>query len=279
LSKPTNYTQSFDSKSDNLASALDEFSIWSAPFGINLLDTISYKKNINILDIGFGTGFPLIELAQRFGEGSHVYGIDPWVAGTNRANFKIKEYRINNITLINSEAESLPFNDVFFELIVSNNGLNNVSSLDSVIKECGRILKKNGQMVFTFNTSDTMSEFYKIFHEVLKDNNLVDEIKKLNHYIYNKRRPIEEYVNILKANAIEVVSSSLNSFNFKYASAKAFFNHFFIKLAFLPSWKEILKNTDSELIFSKIEKLLDEISNNKGLDFKIPFYTLNCRKI
>src|SRR5664280_2828971 len=56
----------------------DECSIWSAPFGLKLLDYIDYKQNISALDIGFGTGFPLTEIALRLGESSTVYGIDPW---------------------------------------------------------------------------------------------------------------------------------------------------------------------------------------------------------
>ncbi len=46
----------------------DECSIWSAPFGLKLLDYIDYKQNISALDIGFGTGFPLTEIALRLGD-------------------------------------------------------------------------------------------------------------------------------------------------------------------------------------------------------------------
>lgn len=40
----------------------DEAPIWSAPFGLKLLDYIDYKTSISAIDIGFGTGFPLAEL-------------------------------------------------------------------------------------------------------------------------------------------------------------------------------------------------------------------------
>jgi arsenite methyltransferase len=56
----------------------DELPLWSAPFGIKLLEEVPLRKNIRALDIGFGTGFPLLELAQQLGASSVVYGIDPW---------------------------------------------------------------------------------------------------------------------------------------------------------------------------------------------------------
>jgi hypothetical protein len=65
-------------------SIIDDLPFWSAPFGIKLLDIVRYKKNIRSLDIGFGLGFPLMELAMRLGPSSKVYGIDPWKAGTER---------------------------------------------------------------------------------------------------------------------------------------------------------------------------------------------------
>jgi 16S rRNA G527 N7-methylase RsmG len=49
---------------------IDELPIWSVPFGLKLLDVVDYKPTISAIDIGFGTGFPLIELAMRFGNTS-----------------------------------------------------------------------------------------------------------------------------------------------------------------------------------------------------------------
>ena len=77
----------------------DECSIWSAPFGLKLLDYIDYKHNISALDIGFGTGFPLTEIALRLGESSTVYGIDPWSDAIARAKKKIEYYRVTNIKI------------------------------------------------------------------------------------------------------------------------------------------------------------------------------------
>jgi ubiquinone/menaquinone biosynthesis C-methylase UbiE len=109
-----------------LISIMDELPLWSAPFGLSLLDKMKIGKHLTVLDIGSGTGFPLIEIAQRLGETSMVYGIDPWTEVIDRAQLKIAKYGIKNIVLISGYAEKLPFENSFFDIIVSNNGINNV---------------------------------------------------------------------------------------------------------------------------------------------------------
>src|SRR5665647_146253 len=82
------------------ASIIDEVPLWSAPFGLDLLNQIELKENLKVLDIGFGTGFPLIEIAQRLGNTSTVYGIDPWVSSHTRTQQKIDFYDFKNICLL-----------------------------------------------------------------------------------------------------------------------------------------------------------------------------------
>ena len=45
--------------------ALDELPLWSAPFGLRLLESVPLAPGATVLDVGCGTGFPLLELAHR----------------------------------------------------------------------------------------------------------------------------------------------------------------------------------------------------------------------
>ena len=62
LIKQYDYTRS------DITNVCDELSLWASPFGLLLLDNFPIKKYKRYLDIGFGTGFPLIEIAQRLGK-------------------------------------------------------------------------------------------------------------------------------------------------------------------------------------------------------------------
>jgi hypothetical protein len=63
-----------------LVSVWDETPLWSAAFGMALLDAVDLRPSIAALDVGCRAGFPLIELAQRLGRSSHVHGVDPGFA-------------------------------------------------------------------------------------------------------------------------------------------------------------------------------------------------------
>ena len=119
--------------SEKLVEVFDELPLWAAPFGLKLLDGIRYKKGIQAVDVGFGVGFALIEIAMRLGQDSKVYGIDTWEAAVDRAEKKIDFYGLRNIEIIRGVAENMPLNDNSIDLIVSNNGLNNVADLDNII--------------------------------------------------------------------------------------------------------------------------------------------------
>ena len=117
----------------------DELSLWSAPFGLKLLDSITMRRGMKVLDFGCGFGFPMLELAERLGMTSEVYGLDPSPEALAVIQQKITDWQIGNAKIIRGVAEAIPFHDCFFDLIVANNGINNVSDQAKALKECYRV--------------------------------------------------------------------------------------------------------------------------------------------
>jgi len=257
----------------------DECSIWSAPFGLKLLDYIDYKPNISALDIGFGTGFPLTEIALRLGESSTVYGIDPWTDAIIRANKKIEYYRITNIKIFEGVAESIPLKDNSVDLIVSNNGINNVSDINQVISECSRIIKSGGQFVQTMNLDKSMFEFYGQLEKVLYDLSMSTEIELMRRHIYEKRRPLDEMISMIQNHGFIIKDLEHDQFNYKFSNGTAMLNHYFIRLAFMDSWIKILPKNKLEQIFDTIEMRLNDQAKMLGsIKLSIPFVLINAIK-
>jgi len=257
----------------------DECSIWSAPFGLKLLDYIDYKQNISAIDIGFGTGFPLTEIALRLGESSTVYGIDPWTDAIVRARKKIEYYRLTNIKIFEGVAESIPLKDNSVDLIVSNNGINNVSDINQVILECSRIIKSGGQFIQTMNLDKSMFEFYGQLENVLSDLGLNTEIELMKQHIYEKRRPLDEMISIVQKHGFIIKDLEHDQFNYRFSNGTAMLNHYFIRLAFMDSWIKILPGNKLEQIFDTIEMRLNEQAKKLGgIKLTIPFVLINAIK-
>ncbi len=257
----------------------DELPLWSAPFGLKLLEQIRLKKNITALDIGFGAGFPLTELAMRLGKSCTVYGIDPWEAAIVRTRKKLTHYGITNVKIICGVAENIPLEDNSTDLIISNNGINNVADLNRVISECSRIMRVNGQFVLSVNLSSTMLEFYSLLEEVLTELNMKDEIAGIKDHIYSKRKPLPELTALLNHHGFTVSSITEDQFDYQFTDGTTLFQHFFIRLAFLPSWKSIVPPNLQDNVFGRIEEKLNEQSGRTGLcKLTVPFVVINCTK-
>jgi ubiquinone/menaquinone biosynthesis C-methylase UbiE len=280
MKKMKNYLHHTFSRADGeLIAVIDELPLWSAPFGMKLLETINLKKGISALDIGCGLGFPLIEVAQRLGKSSTIIGIDPWKEALERCEQKIAKYNITNAKVIEGIAEEMPFDDNYFDLIISNNGINNVEDMGKALSECVRVSKRKAQFVLTMNLENTMREFYDVFEEVLSLNDMNIEIYKMKEHIYSKRKPLEEVISLLRGSGFQVSSVRHDSFAFNFVDGAALFNHYLIKYWFLSEWKKILSDDELEKVFNQTENRLNKIAQEKGeLKLTIPFVTINCVK-
>ncbi len=270
----------FDTNSAEMVDMYDELPLWAAPFGMELLRQISIKSGVTALDIGFGTGFPLTELAMRLGSSSKVYGVDPWEAATRRVKRKINYYGISNIELITGVVENLPLDDATIDLIVSNNGVNNVNDMHKALLECARVAKKDAQLVFTMNLNTSMHELFKIFRESLAHLGIVECEDNISELVYKKRKPISEVERLLQNTGFHNLNMTKHEFDYRFADAQAMFDHYFMRLAFIDDWQKIVPVDVRPEFIRVVKQLVNTISKKEGF-FKltIPFVVISCNKI
>ncbi|MBN1534017.1 MAG: methyltransferase domain-containing protein [Spirochaetes bacterium] len=268
-----------DLENPELVSVIDDVPLWSAPFGLAILDRINYRKRLTVLDIGCGLGFPLTELAMRLGASSRVYGLDPWDAALERVRLKLRLYGIANASVSKGLAENLPFENDRFDLVVSNNGLNNVQDLSLAFGECRRVSKPGAQLVFTFNTDATFGAFYDIFRSVLEGYGLSDRIGHLDRHIRSKRPPVERFLALAGQNGFSVVSAEEREFRYRFAEAEAVFSHFAMNLAFLPGWRGLVPEGLQGTVFPAIELAIEATLEREGaFTMEVPFCTVDCKR-
>lgn len=274
------WEECYNLQDPDLLSVLDELPFWSAPFGMKILDLIPLSMGMKVLDIGSGMGFPLLELAMRLGASSRVYGVDPWKEGACRIGRKMGICHVPNVVMTVGFAEYLPFVDHCFDLIVSNNGLNNVQNLGLTLKECARVCKPEARFLFTFNNSRTFASFYQGYRQVLDELGMSSLSDALERHIYEKRKPLQEILHRLERAGFAIHEIHQDQFQFRFSDGSAMLNHFFIKLAFLPPWKAILPEENQKEFFLRLEKRLNEkAAQSGGLVMAVPFVTIDCRRM
>lgn len=174
------YLEEIDFTVPGFGDLYDELPLWSAPFGLMLLDRVPMKSGLTILDLGAGTGFLTVELAERCGPGTKIIAVDPWKAAIDRLRRKIDQRHLDNILLLEQDASTIDLHEASVDVIVSNLGINNFEDPGAVLRVCSRIAKPNATLLFTTNLVGHMAEFYEAYREVLIDLGRRDRLSALD---------------------------------------------------------------------------------------------------
>ncbi len=233
-----------DWESRAVATIFDEVTLWSAPFGRLLLENIPMKPGATVVDIGFGTGFPLIELSQRFGNKSKIYGIDIWKEGINRTKDKINTLEISNIEIFEESATKINIGDGQVDLVTSNLGVNNFEQRQAVYLEISRILKKGGRFCMTTNPIGTFEELFEIFSSIFREMNLIERSTKLEEYIQNR---------------------NTERTNIRFVDAIALLDHSLIRIGFREYWTTLVKEENAGRFFEKLILRINDIIETQGV--------------
>ncbi|MBN1221784.1 MAG: methyltransferase domain-containing protein [Candidatus Aminicenantes bacterium] len=270
---------SIDLDDPEIVSAMDDLPLWSAPFALTLLEHIRLRPNIKVLDIGFGSGFPLLELAQSLGPSCTVYGLDPCAAAHDRVRLKIKVFDIKNVKLIVGDASAMDFDDSTFDLIVSNLGVNNFSDPQKIFDECFRVAKPGAQIALTTNPKGHMKEFYEIFEKVLEElrlNHVMDNfVKHINH-----RMTVETIRGCLTRSGFRNITTFHDTFLLRYLNGSTFLRHPLIRYGFLDDWKKLVPLNDRQKAFRRLEDNLNQVASKAGeLRLTVPIACIDAEKL
>ena len=267
-----------DWKQEDVTNVYDELPLWSSPFGLLLLDNFPIGEYDNYLDIGFGTGFPLIEISQRLGINCQSYGIDQWKAALKRAASKIDTLKTENVILIEGDASKISLPDNYFDLITSNLGINNFENPLGVLSECKRVLKPSGSFCLTTNVTGTFSEFYQIFCDTLNELKFDKYTSKLIDHI-NQRGTEESTIELLEKSGFTITKTLKSDYSMRFLNGSAFLNHSFTIVGFIDSWRNMFDQADKSNFFDRFEKNLNNYSKQKGeLKLTIPMLYIECKK-
>ncbi len=262
----------FDLASPEFVDAYDEVSWWTGLTGRLLLAEVPMRPGQRVLDVGCGTGFPALILAERLGSSASVVGLDPWTAAIERARRRAEYLGIDNVTLVDGRAEVMPFADAEFDLIVSNVGLNNFEDAAAATAECFRVCRPGGTIALTSNLQGHMAELYV---------QAAGALEELGHSQAELQRDIAHRATV--PGMIELLSDAgftdpqleKTTEVLRYADSAALLSHGFIKFAFLESWRKL----GGVGFIDRLAERLDEVARRDGeLRLTIPIAYVQATK-
>ncbi|HEX8596971.1 MAG TPA: class I SAM-dependent methyltransferase [Chloroflexia bacterium] len=248
---------------ENIAPVFDELTFWASRFGVLLFDNLQPRKDLDILDVGPATGFPLFELAGTFGASCRVTGLDVWKEALERARLKQQAYNVPRVEIVEGDAAAMPFADGRFDLVVSNLGINNFDNPRAALAECYRVLKPGGRLALTTNLKGHWGEFYEVFRAIIAETGNTQYLERLA--ANEEHRGTKESVSsLLEEAGFRITRVVEGSFQMRFADGTALFNHTLTQLGFLDGWRGVVDPTDEESVFSELERRLNEIAVLQG---------------
>jgi arsenite methyltransferase len=236
------------------------------------------KPGIVILDVGAGTGFLTVELAQRCGPTAQVIAVDPWKMAMDRLRRKLDFLGLTNVVLLEQDAAALDMPDESVDLIVSNLGVNNFDNADAVLRECFRVAKPDGRIFMTSNLVGHMAELYDTFRTTLVELGQTESLANLDTHI-NHRATVESMTRLLRQAGFVVADVATDSFRMRFADGSSLLRHYFIRLGFVPGWKSVVPPDSHEKTFEAFECNLNAVAEVQGeLALTIPMACIEARR-
>ena len=99
-----------------------------------------------VLDLGCGAGTDSLVAAQMIGPQGRVSGLDMIPEMLAKARSAAAEMGATSVELLEGEAESLPFADEAFDVVLSNGVIDLIPDKDAVFAEIHRVLAGGGRI-------------------------------------------------------------------------------------------------------------------------------------
>jgi len=129
-----------------------------------------------ILDLGMGTGYVTKQLATKYNQ-ANIIGLDFAKQMLDTAKNKNLS-NLDNCSLLCGDINNLPLADNSADIIFSNFTMQWCDNIGALFRECYRVLKPNGLLMFSIPGPSTMYELRKAFDTVDPDyhhiNNFID---------------------------------------------------------------------------------------------------------
>ncbi|MDH4231388.1 MAG: methyltransferase domain-containing protein [Nitrospirota bacterium] len=113
------------------------------PFSLGMI-----KPGSTLLDFGCGAGFDIFVASKLIGENGRVFGIDLTEEMVQKARKNLTLAGVINFEVQKVDSDIIPYDDNFFDMVISNGVINLSPNKEVTFKEIYRVLKPDGKLQF-----------------------------------------------------------------------------------------------------------------------------------
>lgn len=157
-----------------------------------------------IMDLGCGTGFITTQILSLSANHQPLIALD--IAVPMLQVMREKLFNQQQVVYLAADAEQLPLARHTIDVVISNLAFQWCDNLASVFSECKRVLKTNGQLIFSIFGPKTLQELKVAWSEV-------DHYQHVNDFY----RP-EQLSDFLRAAGYSQINMETELFNMRYCS-------------------------------------------------------------
>jgi ubiquinone/menaquinone biosynthesis C-methylase UbiE len=150
------------------------------------------RRNHRVLDLACGPGFVALEFAKHARE---VVGVDLTAEMLKKARGLARREGITNVTFRRADVNRLPFPDGSFDVVVTRASFHHFPAPGRVLKEMARVMKRNGRMLISDNTSKDDPE----------KSRLQNRLEKLRDPSHVEMLPLKKWRKLFKEAGLRVV--------------------------------------------------------------------------
>lgn len=123
-----------------------------------------------------------------------------------------------------------------------------------------------------------MEEVYREYREVLSELGLVDRLARLETH-RDHRCTVESLTEQVSRAGFADIETETFAFTMRFVDGAALLRHWFIRMAFLPAWLDVVGETDALPVLRRLEARLNERAKKEGeLALTVPGAILSARR-
>jgi arsenite methyltransferase len=123
--------------------AIESFAGVANPFSMQPL-----TKGERVVDVGSGAGFDSFVAAHQVGTTGKVMGVDMTEEMLTKSRSTVKKLELSNVEFREGFAESLPVEDGWADVVISNGVINLCANKKKTFSEIFRVLRPGGRIQF-----------------------------------------------------------------------------------------------------------------------------------